>query len=105
MLVCITNDLEVEFPPSPFMNAMARMTTCPTRSSVRAYPGPSRFMLVLLASLKAGFSPSTDLELGLEDWTAVRMTSTGWSVERGAGDLVVLGGGGRYRTAGRGGGW
>ena len=30
----------------------------PTRSRVSAYPDPSRFMLVLFANLKAGFSPS-----------------------------------------------
>ena len=29
----------------------------PTSRRVRAYPGPSRFMLVLFASLKAGLSP------------------------------------------------
>ena len=56
---------------------------------MRAYPGPSRFMLVLLASLKAGFSPF-DLGLGLEVCTAVKTTSTGSSVDWGAGDLAGI---------------
>ena len=46
-------------------------------------------MLVLLASLKAGFSPF-DLGLGLEVCTAVKTTSTGSSVDWGAGDLAGI---------------
>ena len=38
----------------------------PTSNKVRAYPGPSRFMLVLFASLNAGFEPDLALGLGVE---------------------------------------